>query len=114
MRRARRFNFCKEGLLATLIRERKCDADSRHKPVTDYLPDTPCVARAYCPGCEPDAGPSQEILGVRWCESHSPARDGADDEVVTASAYLSGSAEAGGDDNRRWCDILHRHPHTPR
>ena len=42
-----------------------------------------------------------------WCESHSPVRDGADDEVVTASAYLSGSAEAGGDDNRRWCDILH-------
>ena len=48
-----------------------------------------------------------EILDVRWCESHSPTRDGADDEVVTASAYLSGSAEAGGDDNRRWCDILH-------
>jgi hypothetical protein len=33
-------------------------------------------------------------------------RDG-DDKVVSASAYLSGSAEAGGDDNRRWCDILH-------
>ena len=75
--------------------------------VTDYLPDTPCVARAYCPGCEPDADPSDEILYVRWCESHSPARDGADDEVVIASAYISGSAEAGGDDNRRWCDILH-------
>ena len=44
---------------------------------------------------------------MRWCESHSPASDGADDEVVTESAYLSGSAEAGGDDNRRWCDILH-------
>jgi hypothetical protein len=44
---------------------------------------------------------------VHWCESHSPARDGADDEVVTASAYLSGSTEAGGDANRRWCDILH-------
>ena len=82
-------------------------ADSRHKPVTDYLADTPCVARAYCPGCEPDADPSHEILDVRWCESHSPARDGADDEVVAASAYLPGSAEAGGDDNRRWCDILH-------
>jgi hypothetical protein len=75
--------------------------------VTDYLSDSPYVARAYCPGCEPDADPSQDILDVRWCESHSPARAGADDEVVTASAYLSGSAEAGGDDNRRWCDILH-------
>jgi hypothetical protein len=75
--------------------------------VTDYLSDSPYVARAYCPGCERDADPSQDILDVRWCEPHSPARDGADDEVVTASAYLSGSAEAGGDDNRRWCDILH-------
>jgi len=87
--------------------ERNGDADPRHRSVTDYLPDTPCVARACCPGCEPDADPSQEILDVSWCESHSPARDGADDEVVTLSAYLSGSAEAGGDDNRRWCDILH-------
>ena len=87
--------------------ERNGDADSRHKPVTDHLQDSPCVARAYCPGCEPDADPSQEILDVRWCEPHLPARDGADDEVVTTSAYLSGSAEAGGDDNRQWCDILH-------
>jgi len=75
--------------------------------VIDYLPDTPYVARAYCPSCEPDADPSQDILDVRWCESHLPAPHGADDEVATVSAYLSGSAEAGGDDNRRWCEILH-------
>jgi hypothetical protein len=75
--------------------------------VTDFLPDTPYVARAYCPGCEPDADTSLEILDVRWCETHSPVRNGTDDEVVTASAYLSGSAEAGGDDNRRWCNLLH-------
>jgi hypothetical protein len=76
--------------------------------VMNYLPDTPCVARAYCPGCEPDTDPSQDILDVRWCESHSPVRAGTDDEVVAASGwYLSGSAEAGGNDNRRWCDILH-------
>ena len=63
--------------------------------VTDYLPDTPYVARAYCPGCEPDADPSQDILDVRWCESHSQAPGGADDEVVTASAYLSTTIGAG-------------------
>jgi hypothetical protein len=75
--------------------------------VRDYFSETPHVARAYCPGCDPDADPSQEILDVCWCESHAPARDGADDELMTVSAYLSGSAEAGGDDNRRWCDVLH-------
>ena len=75
--------------------------------MTDFLPDTPSVARCYCPSCEPDADPTLEILDVRWCELHTPARDGADDEAVTAAAFLSGSAEAGGDDNRRWCEILH-------
>jgi len=62
------------------------------RAVTDVLPDSPYVARAYCPGCEPDADPSLDILDVRWCESHSPALDGGSDEVVTTSAYLSGSA----------------------
>jgi len=64
---------------------------------------TNCLLRPYCPGCEPGSDPSSEILEMRWCESHTPARDGADDEAVTASAYLSGSAETGGDSNRRWC-----------
>ena len=76
--------------------------------MTDFISDTPSVARPYCPGCEPDVDPSVEILDVRWCESHSPMRDGLDDAVVSAAAYLSGSAEAGGDDNRRWCEALHR------
>ncbi len=72
------------------------------------LADTPSVSRPYCPDCEPDANPETEILDVRWCETHMPSRDGLDDETVTAAAYLSGSAEAGGDDNRRWCELLHR------
>jgi len=92
--------------LARHRKGRRC-RDMSSAALTDFLPDTAYVARAYCPGCEPDADPSRDILDVRWCESHSPARDGADDDVVSASAYLSGSAEAGGDDNRRWCDMLH-------
>jgi hypothetical protein len=75
--------------------------------VTDYTPDTPMVARLYCPGCEPEADPSAEILDVLWCEPHLPARAGADDAAVNAAAYLSGGAEAGGDDNRRWCHLIH-------
>lgn len=75
--------------------------------MTDYIPDTPSLARAYCPGCEPDADPSLEILDVFWCESHAPTREGHDDAVVSSALYLSGSVEAGGDDNRRWCEILH-------
>lgn len=74
----------------------------------DYLADTPVIARTYCPGCEPDADASRDILDVRWCDSHSPLRGGVDDSAVSAAAWLSGSNEAGGDDNRRWCELLHR------
>ena len=85
---------------------------ARHKqrvgPMADYLPDTPTVARMYCPGCEPDVDPTCEILDVRWCEVHPPVGTGLDDAIVASTAYLSGSNEAGGEDNRRWCEILHR------
>ncbi len=66
------------------------------------------MARPWCPGCEPNADPSREILDLRWCEPHAPTRDGLDDAAVTSDAYLSESSEAGGDGNRRWCDLLHR------
>jgi hypothetical protein len=75
--------------------------------VTEFIADATCVARAYCPGCEPGADPTREILDVRWCDGHAPARDGSDDAVVTSEAFLSGSAEAGGEANRRWCELFH-------
>ena len=74
----------------------------------DHLTDTPSLARMYCPGCEPAADPAFEILDVRWCASHAPQGRGMDDDVVVASAWISGSSEAGGEDNRRWCELLHR------
>ena len=82
--------------------------------MTDFLADAPIVARAYCPGCEPGADPTREILDVRWCDAHAPARDGSDDATVTSDAFLSGSAEAGGDANRLWCELLHRDPKPRR
>jgi len=74
--------------------------------MADYIPDTPSIGRMYCPGCEPDVDPIREILDVRWCESHTPQGGG-----LTIS--VSGSAEAGGEDNRRWCAVLHRQRVTP-
>ncbi|MBI2055125.1 MAG: hypothetical protein HYT39_03450 [Candidatus Sungbacteria bacterium] len=75
----------------------------------EIIRGTPSVARKYCPACEPDADPSREILDVLWCEKHVPSRDGKDDALAkTSDVPLSRNAEAGGDNNRRWCEALHR------
>ncbi len=76
--------------------------------MTDNIPDSPVIGRPYCPGCEPDADPSREILDVRYCESCALSYRGVDDAAVEAEAFLSGTAEAGGEDNRRWCDLIHK------
>jgi hypothetical protein len=76
--------------------------------VSEQTPDSPVVARAWCPGCEPFADPILQILEVRYCDQHSPSRDGADDGYVTSDSHPSGGAEAGGDANRLWCELLHR------
>ncbi|MBI4169040.1 MAG: hypothetical protein HY510_03800 [Acidobacteria bacterium] len=76
--------------------------------MSEHILDTPSVARSYCPGCEPTADSVKEILDVRWCDAHHPEVDGAEDEKLIANAYLSGSAEAGGDPNRAVCDFVHR------
>lgn len=75
--------------------------------LSDIPAETPRVARAYCPACEPDADDFQEILEVQWCSVHMPMREGVDDARVMSDAMLTGSAEAGGDENRRWCDVIH-------
>lgn len=76
--------------------------------VTDYARDTPSLGRTYCPGCELDTDPTAEILDVRWCEAHGGQSAGIDDELVQSEYYPAGSGEAGGEDNRRWCEALHR------
>ncbi|HEX5528320.1 MAG TPA: hypothetical protein VFZ82_02105 [Methylomirabilota bacterium] len=44
---------------------------------------------------------------MQWCALHMPLREGVDDARVMSDAMLTGSAEAGGDENRRWCDVIH-------
>jgi hypothetical protein len=99
----RRTGGCHRSTLAT--------KSSRYLPwwpaMNDIPAETPRVARAYCPACEPDADTLHEILEVQWCNVHMPLREGVDDARVMSDAMLTGSAEAGGDENRRWCDVIH-------
>jgi hypothetical protein len=78
--------------------------------VTDVPAEKPSIARCYCPGCEPNADVLLEILEVRWCDEHVPERNGSDDALATARGVALGSVEAGGDDNRRWCALIHGAP----
>ena len=82
--------------------------------MSDIPAETPRIARAYCPACEPDADTLLEILAVQWCNVHMTMREGLDDARVMSDAMLTGSAEAGGDENRRWCDIIHGDSHHHR
>jgi hypothetical protein len=74
----------------------------------NFLVETPNLATRYCPGCEPERDPLVGILEVFWCQEHELIRDGEADRLVSVFAYLSGGAEAGGEDNRRWCASIHR------
>ena len=67
--------------------------------------------REFCPGCEPETDPIKEFVIERWCFRHQEAQQGtADEQVQSSGALLSGSSEAGGEDNRKWCEFLHRRP----
>ena len=74
------------------------------------LPDFPVVAVLWCPTCAPERDPLAEVLDLRYCAQHEPGREGLDDtaESLKVTPYLSGSGEAGGDDNRAWCELLNR------
>lgn len=72
------------------------------------IPDSPIEVRWYCPGCEPDADPIAEMLAIRRCGSHDPGTEGELDRLVHSEGWLSGSAEAEGRDNKRFCDLIHR------
>ena len=78
--------------------------------MTDFLADSAVVAVLWCPTCQPSRDPLAEVLDLRYCEPHTPPRGGTEDDRVGPFAYLSSGAEAGGDDNRRWCELLHGRP----
>lgn len=74
--------------------------------MTDFLADTPPAVPSVCPTCEPERDPRE--YDTRYCEPHTPDRSGGDDGRMPTPVYYSGSGEVGGEDNRRFCDLIHR------
>ena len=86
---------------------RNCTGIARYI-MSHSMQDTPSVARVYCPGCEPEADPTAEILDLRWCEPAFASARRRRRHRRHCGRVPSGSAEAGGDDNRAWCALFHR------
>lgn len=75
--------------------------------MSELICETPFLGRYWCPQCDPLADPLNEILDIRRCDRHSTPPEGVEDEKVQRT-YLSGTTEAGGDNNRYMCAALHR------
>lgn len=78
--------------------------------MSDPTYNTEIIVRKYCPDCEPNADPLKkgDPLEVCWCEDHTPSRGGPDDINVTASSSFStANTEAGGQNNRAMCNLIH-------
>jgi hypothetical protein len=75
--------------------------------MTDYLAATPVVIPSACPGCE--RGRDTTTYVVNYCALHTERPEGTADHLVTNQAPVSvGGTEAGVEDNRAWCALLHR------
>ena len=65
------------------------------------------MATEYCPRCEPNRDNLKEILEVRYCFIHQPQMFGsADNQTPPVDAGWSTPMEAGGEENRKWCDFI--------
>jgi len=61
-----------------------------------------------CPACDPEE--DFMYAGVGWCGEHQPNRKGSADKIASplGDPPASTASEAGGEDNRAMCDLLHR------
>lgn len=77
--------------------------------MSEYLDETPYMARRVCPGCEPEADPVREILEVSRCMFHQAPTAGLDDASVPAGFLGSGNTgDSDGADCRAAAEALRR------
>lgn len=63
---------------------------------------------SVCPGCDPEE--DFTYAGVSWCLAHQPNREGSEDKIASplGEPTVTMTNEAGGEENRKICDLLHR------
>ena len=62
----------------------------------------------WCPDCDPEGQNVREPYEMAYCNDHRPFTAGTADLRVGGDFWLSGSAEAGGQDNSSFCKMIHR------
>lgn len=70
----------------------------------------PASPLAYvCPRCFPEADLTGRYVVVERCQDHPISQEigGLEDGLSTAPGIAYGSGEAGGEENRAWCDLVH-------
>jgi hypothetical protein len=72
------------------------------------LPETPYMAKDWCPTCEPERDPTREILAVKYCWAHPPSLIGsADCSMAPPEDHAwSTPGEAGGQHSILFNDLL--------
>lgn len=65
----------------------------------EIVADTPVLGTLWCPTCEPDRDPAQEILDVQMCFRHV---------VPTEGNYCDYTSWGQSPANNLWCNAFHR------
>ncbi len=74
--------------------------------MSDYLTDSPCVTRHWCPLCEPELDIYQVLVEEFWCSTHKSVPAGTDDEKIQGYISVSGNSESEGTTNKLMSDLL--------
>jgi hypothetical protein len=77
--------------------------------MSDYIPETPAEIPVTCGFCYPDL--DFEAYIHQACSSHIPDLAGSADEMSRHAGnrhFITGTLEAGGQDNAAICDAIHR------
>lgn len=75
----------------------------------DNYGETFTEVKDWCPDCDPTGIP--EPCTLKPCALHQPSVEGSADLQARGqdgAYWQSGSADAGGESNARWCEVLHR------
>jgi len=68
----------------------------------------PVFVHHWCRECDPEGEFVKEPWEPLLCQMHWVAPHGESDHVIDQSAYLTGTGESGGEENQRYCDLIHR------